>query len=140
MLQPEDTQVDTFEASSESLLKMAIQGKNTCAFTYGASGSGKTYTIMGGQGEHAGVLPRTVSALFNCLGDKLGTVAICKIHRPNFKGQTYIIYVYTISRVKAKSTKISFLVETYPDGDGWRSNQGLSERYGGELSAHKKPA
>ena len=43
-------------------------------------------------------------------------------------------------RVKAKSTKISFLVETYPDGDGWRSNQGLSERYGGELSAHKKPA
>ena len=99
MLQPEDTQVDTFEASSESLLKMAIQGKNTCAFTYGASGSGKTYTIMGGQGEHAGVLPRTVSALFNCLGDKLGTVAICKIHRPNFKGQTYIIYVYTISYV-----------------------------------------
>ena len=42
--------------------------------------------------------------------------------------------------MKAKSTKISFLVETYPDGDGWRSNQGLSERYGGELSAHKKPA
>ena len=80
VLQPEDTQVDTFEASSESLLKMAIQGKNTCAFTYGASGSGKTYTIMGGQGEHAGVLPRTVSALFNCLGDKLGMV-IYKIHK-----------------------------------------------------------
>lgn len=54
---------------------MAMQGKNTCAFTYGASGSGKTYTIMGGQGDQAGVLPRTVSALFNCLGDKLGMVA-----------------------------------------------------------------
>lgn len=71
ILQPEDTQVDTFKASSESLLKMALQGKNTCAFTYGSSGSGKTYTIMGGQGDQAGVLPRTVSALFNCLDEKL---------------------------------------------------------------------
>ena len=51
---------------------MALEGKNTCAFTYGASGSGKTYTIMGGQGDQAGVLPRTVSALFNCLDEKLG--------------------------------------------------------------------
>lgn len=97
VLQPEDTQVDTFEASSESLLKMAIQGKNTCAFTYGASGSGKTYTIMGGQGEHAGVLPRTVSALFNCLGDKLGTVTICKIHRP--------MYVYLYYKLRVPTNK-----------------------------------
>ena len=83
ILQPEDSQVDTFKASSESLLKMALQGKNTCAFTYGASGSGKTYTIMGGQGEQAGVLPRTVSALFNCLDEKLGTVIQCIYDQEN---------------------------------------------------------
>ena len=80
ILQPEDSQVDTFKASSESLLKMALQGKNTCAFTYGASGSGKTYTIMGGQGDQAGVLPRTVSALFNCLDEKLGTVILYTVY------------------------------------------------------------
>ena len=80
ILQPEDSQVDTFKASSESLLKMALQGKNTCAFTYGASGSGKTYTIMGGQGDQASVLPRTVSALFNCLDEKLGTVILYTVY------------------------------------------------------------
>lgn len=72
---------------------MALQGKNTCAFTYGASGSGKTYTIMGGQGDQAGVLPRTVSALFNCLDEKLGTVILYtmylrsgKLEFPDFSG------------------------------------------------------
>ena len=87
ILQPEDSQVDTFKASSESLLKMALQGKNTCAFTYGASGSGKTYTIMGGQGEQAGVLPRTVSALFNCLDQKLGMVIFATISTLKFSAQ-----------------------------------------------------
>ena len=43
-------------------------------------------------------------------------------------------------RVKAKSTKISFLAETYPDHDAPLSSQGLSERYEEELSAHKKLA
>ena len=43
-------------------------------------------------------------------------------------------------RVKAKSTKISFLAETYPEHAGTRSNQALSDRYGEELSAHKKSA
>ena len=45
-----------------------------------------------------------------------------------------------MTRVKAKSTKISFLAETYPEHAGTRSNQALSDRYGEELSAHKKSA
>ena len=46
----------------------------------------------------------------------------------------------TSIRVKAKSTNISFLAETYPEHARTRSNQGQSDRYGVELSAHKKSA
>ena len=45
--------------------------RNCCLFTYGASGSGKTYTIMGGSGEAAGLLPRSLESIFSTLKDKL---------------------------------------------------------------------
>ena len=48
-----------------------VNGKHACVFTYGASGSGKTHTIMGGAGDEAGILPRAVAAIYQRVGDRI---------------------------------------------------------------------
>ena len=48
-----------------------LSDKNGCMFTYGASGSGKTHTIMGGGGESAGLLPRAMESIFTTLDSRL---------------------------------------------------------------------
>lgn len=55
------SQSDVYSDLSD-LLYGAYEGMNVCIFTYGNTGSGKTYTIFGGDrpGEQ-GLLPRTVS-------------------------------------------------------------------------------
>ena len=53
-----------FDQCGSKLVSATLSGQNGCLFTYGASGSGKTYTMMGQTGEEAGLLPRTLESLF----------------------------------------------------------------------------
>ena len=64
-------QNDVFNETCKNLLEATMADRNCCLFTYGASGSGKTYTIMGGSGESAGLLPRSLESIFSTLKDKL---------------------------------------------------------------------
>ena len=64
-------QNDVFNETCKNLLEATMADRNCCLFTYGASGSGKTYTIMGSAGETAGLLPRSLESIFSTLGDKL---------------------------------------------------------------------
>jgi len=65
------TQREMYSHSGAKLIRSALDGQNCCLFTYGASGSGKTHTMMGGPGEDAGVLARTMESLFAMLDKKL---------------------------------------------------------------------
>ena len=61
-----------------------LNGKEACVFTYGASGSGKTFTIMGGQGhDEAGLLPRATADIFAKLGGCLDPEARITPHMCN---------------------------------------------------------
>ena len=40
------------------LVKNALNGRNSCLFTYGATGAGKSYTLFGADGERRGIIPR----------------------------------------------------------------------------------
>ena len=60
---PESAQVELYEATAKSLVPEVISGCNACCFAYGATGSGKTYTMMGSS-EAPGVIPLAVEALF----------------------------------------------------------------------------
>uniref|UniRef100_A0A146YPR1 Kinesin-like protein n=1 Tax=Fundulus heteroclitus TaxID=8078 RepID=A0A146YPR1_FUNHE len=61
------TQIELFKDVAKPLMEDLIHGKNGLLFTYGVTGSGKTYTMTGSPGE-GGLLPRSLDMLFNSIG------------------------------------------------------------------------
>jgi kinesin family protein 18/19 len=57
------SQEDVFRCTTQGLLPGLLLGYNSCVFAYGATGSGKTFT-MAGSLEQPGVIPLTLAALF----------------------------------------------------------------------------
>ena len=60
------SQQEIYTKTTKSLLDGIIEGFNATVFAYGATGSGKTYTMLGSQTE-IGIMPRSVSDLFKIL-------------------------------------------------------------------------
>ena len=71
VVSPTTSQREMYRLCGSKLVGSTIGGQNGCLFTYGASGSGKTYTMMGGASEEAGLLPRTVESLFQAVSSHL---------------------------------------------------------------------
>nr|CAD7567848.1 unnamed protein product [Timema californicum] len=61
-------QKEVFDMVALPLVDDLIQGKNGLLFTYGVTGSGKTYT-MTGEPNDGGILPRCLDVLFNSISD-----------------------------------------------------------------------
>uniref|UniRef100_G3PXL3 Kinesin-like protein n=1 Tax=Gasterosteus aculeatus aculeatus TaxID=481459 RepID=G3PXL3_GASAC len=61
------TQMELFGDVSKPLIEDLIHCKNGLLFTYGVTGSGKTFTMTGSPGE-GGLLPRCLDMLFNTIG------------------------------------------------------------------------
>ncbi|KAM7405845.1 hypothetical protein PAMP_000265 [Pampus punctatissimus] len=61
------TQMELFEDVAKPLVEDLIHCKNGLLFTYGVTGSGKTYTMTGSPGD-GGLLPRSLDMLFNSIG------------------------------------------------------------------------
>ncbi|XP_067440180.1 kinesin-like protein KIF23 isoform X7 [Thunnus thynnus] len=60
-------QMELFEDVAKPLVEDLIHCKNGLLFTYGVTGSGKTYTMTGSPGD-GGLLPRSLDMLFNSVG------------------------------------------------------------------------
>jgi len=58
------TNVDVFEGSTKSLINSLLDGYNCSVFAYGATGAGKTHTMLGNK-EDLGITYRTVAELFS---------------------------------------------------------------------------
>ncbi|KAM3609752.1 uncharacterized protein V6R79_019786 [Siganus canaliculatus] len=61
------SQIDLFEHVAKPLVDDLIHGRNGLLFTYGVTGSGKTYTMTGSPGQ-GGLLPRSLDMIFNSIG------------------------------------------------------------------------
>ncbi|VDP16126.1 unnamed protein product [Onchocerca flexuosa] len=67
-----DSQRVVFECTALDLIENLIRGKNSLLFTYGVTGSGKTYTMTGNTEEESiGILPRTLDVIFNSLINRI---------------------------------------------------------------------
>ncbi|XP_045564336.1 kinesin-like protein KIF23 isoform X4 [Salmo salar] len=60
------SQIELFEDVAKPLVDDLIHCKNGLLFTYGVTGSGKTFTMTGSPGE-GGLLPRSLDMLFNSI-------------------------------------------------------------------------
>jgi len=60
----ETSQEEIYLNTSKLLLEEVLEGYNATIFAYGATGSGKTYTMVG-NGENPGIMVRAVSDLFS---------------------------------------------------------------------------
>ncbi|GAB0090351.1 Kinesin-like protein [Sergentomyia squamirostris] len=61
-------QREVFNVVAQPLVEALIRGKNGLLFTYGVTGSGKTYT-MTGDNQNQGIMPRCLDILFKTIND-----------------------------------------------------------------------
>jgi kinesin family protein 18/19 len=76
------TQQEVYEKTTKPYLKNLIAGLNVTVFAYGATGAGKTHTMMGSSRRddatdhaEAGIIPNSLTDLFNQLQEKKHTAA-----------------------------------------------------------------
>lgn len=65
---PETSQQEVFDKVALPIVEGLIKGKNGLLFTYGVTGSGKTYT-MTGEPQNCGILPRVLNIIFKSIND-----------------------------------------------------------------------
>ncbi|CAH0561252.1 unnamed protein product [Brassicogethes aeneus] len=75
------TQKDVFDDIVKPKLLRFIDGKNSTLMTYGASGAGKTYTIIG-TASNPGLVPRTLEYLFGTIPQLSQAIKV----KPNWNG------------------------------------------------------
>ncbi|CAF0996822.1 unnamed protein product [Adineta steineri] len=76
------SQSAAFKELAIPLLDDLILGKNSVLFTYGITGSGKTYTMMGPL-NNPGLIPRSFDVIFNSVGSYLGKKYLLRSDRQN---------------------------------------------------------
>jgi kinesin family protein 20 len=64
------SQADFFLETALPLVHDFLAGQNCLLFAYGPTGSGKTWTVQGGEGENAGLLPRVMDVVWRSLQGK----------------------------------------------------------------------
>ncbi|XP_017059727.1 kinesin-like protein KIF23 [Drosophila ficusphila] len=68
VFQPDATQQDVYASVAQPLVENLLKGRNSLLFTYGVTGSGKTYTMTGNL-RHRGIMPRCLDVLFRTISD-----------------------------------------------------------------------
>nr|XP_057918684.1 kinesin-like protein KIF20B isoform X3 [Doryrhamphus excisus] len=64
------TQRELFQGTVKDLVKHVLQGRNSLVFTYGVTNAGKTFTFLGPDAD-AGILPRSLNAIFSSMEEKV---------------------------------------------------------------------
>ncbi|XP_053684824.1 kinesin-like protein KIF23 [Sabethes cyaneus] len=82
VFEPAATQHELYATVAQPLVEALIRGKNGLLFTYGVTGSGKTYT-MTGDIQHRGIMPRCLDALFRTISDYQAKKFVFKPDRLN---------------------------------------------------------
>jgi len=120
------TQVDIFEASTKSLVDGLMNGINCSVFAYGATGAGKTYTMLGNP-DNPGVTFLTMMELFKRI-NQVKEEKTCKI------SVSYLeIYNEQIRDLIEPSGSLDIRVDSYSDvvvsGLSWHEPQTASELF-----------
>ena len=72
------TQEEVYQLTTAPLVKQVINGFNATVFAYGATGTGKTFTMVG-EGDNWGLMIRSISDLFKIINNEKEKKYIIKI-------------------------------------------------------------
>uniref|UniRef100_A0A1I8FEB0 Kinesin motor domain-containing protein n=1 Tax=Macrostomum lignano TaxID=282301 RepID=A0A1I8FEB0_9PLAT len=75
-------QSEVFSSAGLPLVEELVQGRNGLLFTYGVTGSGKSFTMQG-HPDNPGLLPRCLDSLFNSVGSRLAKKFVIQPDRCN---------------------------------------------------------
>ncbi|XP_046389845.1 kinesin-like protein KIF23 [Ischnura elegans] len=116
------SQKDVFDRVAFPLVRGLINGCNGLLFTYGVTGSGKTFT-MNGNPRDGGILPRTLDVLFNSIANVQARKFIFKPDRLNgFDVQTEVEAKVEFQKELLQQQKVPKTPRRIP------SNEHLSDR------------
>ncbi|RZC32836.1 kinesin-like protein KIF23 [Asbolus verrucosus] len=76
------SQNEVFEHVAYPLLDNLLKGKNGLLFTYGVTGSGKTYTLTGNH-ANPGIMPKCIHTIFNSISEFQAPKYVIKPDRMN---------------------------------------------------------
>ncbi|ODN01270.1 Kinesin-like protein KIF20B [Orchesella cincta] len=79
VLGPECGQSTVFEECVTPVIEKFLKNENCLIFSYGATNSGKTYTMQG-HGTEYGIIPRTLDAIFTRINDRQYKVGNIRPH------------------------------------------------------------
>ncbi|CAH0556680.1 unnamed protein product [Brassicogethes aeneus] len=75
-------QREIFDHVAYPLIEDLLKGKNALLFTYGVTGSGKTFTLTGDE-NNPGIMPRCIDTIFNSIGDNQAPKYVIKSDKMN---------------------------------------------------------
>lgn len=78
----DSTQHECFTTVAQPLVEGLIKGRNGLLFSYGVTGSGKTYTMTGNK-QNRGIMPRCLDVLFKTISDYQAKKFVFKPDRLN---------------------------------------------------------
>lgn len=64
------TQTEVYEGTARELIESVMSGFNATVFAYGATGSGKTHTMIGNSEAGPGVMVLTIRDMFSAIEAK----------------------------------------------------------------------
>lgn len=88
---------EVYDVTTSPLVDTLFEGLNCTVMAYGQTGSGKTHTMLGAP-ESAGVIPRTLAAIFRRIEDRKATGWTAKVRISNI--QVYLEKVLDLLRAR----------------------------------------
>ena len=70
---PDSTQEEVYNETTKHLVDNVLNGYNATVFAYGATGGGKTYTMVGTQ-DNQGIMIQALNYLFNAMDSEQESV------------------------------------------------------------------
>ncbi|CAL9687420.1 unnamed protein product [Knipowitschia caucasica] len=77
---PDTSQKQLYDGTVKDLVRDVLTGANSLVFTYGVTNAGKTFTFLGPEAD-AGLLPRSLSSIFNSIEGHICSDVSIKPHR-----------------------------------------------------------
>jgi len=113
ILETSDAIRSTFESTIGKYLGFVVHGVNLTIFTFGAKGSGKTFSLQGNENE-SGVLGLLVESLFGNLESKHGAIIeeMQKLNVPEVEATTFT-YSVRMKYVEIRDEAIIDLLQKY---------------------------